>query len=34
MYLFLAYGIGIGVWGLATGGRRVTVPDPEPAHAL
>jgi hypothetical protein len=28
MYLFLAYGIGIGVWGLATGGRRMTAADP------
>jgi len=34
LYLFLAYGIGVGVWGVATGGRRITAADPEPAHAL
>jgi hypothetical protein len=34
LYLFLVYGIGIGVWGRATGGRRMTAADPEPAHAL
>lgn len=34
LYLFLVYGIGVGLWGLATGHRQMTAPDPEPANAL